>query len=76
MSLSFRMVYTASDETLVFILFRKFAVTKENSLLLFHAPGRTKEFNPFVLQRTFFGAYDETVSIDWSTDSKYVKLYH
>ena len=51
--------------------FRKFAVTKENNILLFHAPGRTKEFNPFVLHRTFYGAYDEVVSIDWSSDSRF-----
>ena len=49
---------------------RKFAVTKENTVLVFHAPGKTFEFNPFVLYRTFFGAYDETVSIDWTTDSR------
>ena len=46
-------------------------MTKENSLLLFHAPGRTKEFNPFVLHRTFYGAYDEVVSVDWSSDSRF-----
>ncbi|XP_013385709.1 periodic tryptophan protein 2 homolog [Lingula anatina] len=49
---------------------RKFAVTKENNVLVFHAPGKTMEFNPFVLERTFFGAYDETVCIDWTTNSK------
>ncbi|KAI0226931.1 Periodic tryptophan-like protein 2 [Lamellibrachia satsuma] len=48
---------------------RKFAVTKEKNVLVFHAPGKTREFNPFVLQRTFYGAYDETVSIDWTSDS-------
>jgi periodic tryptophan protein 2 len=49
---------------------RKFAVTKENTVLLFHAPGKTQEFNPFVLIRTFYGAYDETLSIDWTSDSR------
>ena len=55
-----------------YFAFRKFAVTKENNVLIFHSPGQTREFNPFVLYRTFYGAYDETVSIDWTTDSQYV----
>jgi periodic tryptophan protein 2 len=38
--------------------------------LLYHAPGRTKEFNPFLLQRTFYGAYDENVCLDWTSDSQ------
>ncbi|CAG2197245.1 PWP2 [Mytilus edulis] len=49
---------------------QKFAVTREDKIMLFHAPGKTREFNPFVLQRTFYGAYDETVCIDWTTDSR------
>ncbi|CAC5425132.1 PWP2 [Mytilus coruscus] len=49
---------------------KKFAVTREDKIMLFHAPGKTREFNPFVLQRTFYGAYDETVCIDWTTDSR------
>lgn len=48
---------------------KKFAVCKEDKVLLFHAPGRTKEFNPFLLQRTFYGAYDENVCLDWTSDS-------
>jgi periodic tryptophan protein 2 len=39
-------------------------------VMIFHAPGKTREFNPFVLQRTYYGAYDETVCIDWTTDSR------
>ena len=35
------------------------------------APGRTKDFSPFTLHRTYTGQYDETVSIDWSSDSRY-----
>lgn len=54
----------------IILPFRKFAVTKENAVLVFHAPGRTKEFNPFVLYRSFYGAYDETVCLDWTTDSR------
>ncbi|KAK2164936.1 hypothetical protein LSH36_57g02051 [Paralvinella palmiformis] len=49
---------------------KKFAVTKENTILVFHAPGCTKEYNPFVLYRTFYGFYDETVCIDWTNDSR------
>ena len=43
---------------------------KEDKVLLFHSPGHTKEFNPFQLQRTFYGAYDETVCLDWTSDSR------
>ncbi len=49
---------------------RKFAVCKENKVLLYHAPGQNKEFNPFLLKRTFYGAYDENVCLDWSSDSQ------
>ena len=49
---------------------RKFAVTRENKIMIFHAPGKTREYNPFVLYRTFYGAYDETTCIDWTTDSQ------
>ncbi|XP_034301423.2 periodic tryptophan protein 2 homolog [Magallana gigas] len=49
---------------------KKFAATRDNMVQVFHAPGKTKEFNPFVLYRTFYGAYDETVCIDWTTDSR------
>ncbi len=47
-------------------------MTKNNNVLVFHAPGKVQEFNPFVLYRTFYGAYDETVSIDWTSDSRLV----
>ncbi|XP_064636474.1 periodic tryptophan protein 2 homolog [Lineus longissimus] len=49
---------------------KKFAVAKDNEILVFHAPGKTKEFNPFLPYKKFYGAYDETVSIDWTTDSQ------
>lgn len=48
----------------------KFAVTRENKVLVFHAPGKTREYNPFVLYKTFFGPYDETTCLDWTDDSK------
>lgn len=53
------------------IFFRKFAATRDNMVQVFHAPGKTKEFNPFVLYRSFYGAYDETMCIDWTSDSRY-----
>jgi periodic tryptophan protein 2 len=49
---------------------KKFAVCKQDKVLIFHAPGRTKEFNPFLLQRTLYGAYDINVCLDWSSDSR------
>ncbi len=50
--------------------FRKFAVCREDKVLIYQTPGHGKEFNPFVLQRTFYGAYDETTCLDWSSDSR------
>ncbi|KAJ8297862.1 hypothetical protein KUTeg_024393 [Tegillarca granosa] len=49
---------------------RKFAVTKEKTVQIFHTPGKNREFNPFVLYKTFSGAYDSTVCIDWTSDSQ------
>ncbi|RNA14795.1 periodic tryptophan 2 -like protein [Brachionus plicatilis] len=49
---------------------KKFAVCKENKVLLYHAPGKNKEFNPFVLIRTFYGAYDDNICLDWTSDSR------
>jgi periodic tryptophan protein 2 len=48
---------------------KKVAVTQDSNVLVFHAPGQTVEFNPFVLFRSFYGSYDETTCIDWTTDS-------
>ncbi|XP_061685876.1 PWP2 small subunit processome component [Syngnathoides biaculeatus] len=49
---------------------RKFVVTKENVSLLYHAPGKQREFNAFVLDKSYYGPYDETTCIDWTNDSK------
>ncbi|CAK8686566.1 unnamed protein product [Clavelina lepadiformis] len=49
---------------------KKFAVTKDNLVLVYHAPGKSRVINPFQLYRTFYGAYGETTSIDWTTDSR------
>ncbi|XP_028348517.1 periodic tryptophan protein 2 homolog isoform X2 [Physeter macrocephalus] len=49
---------------------RKFVVTKGNLAQMYHAPGRKREFNAFVLDKTYFGPYDETTCIDWTDDSR------
>ncbi|KAF6723948.1 Periodic tryptophan-like protein 2 [Oryzias melastigma] len=49
---------------------RKFVVTKENVALMYHAPGKRHEFNAFVLDKSYYGPYDETTCIDWTDDSK------
>lgn len=49
---------------------RKFVVTKQNVALMYHAPGKHREFNAFVLDKSYYGPYDETTCIDWTTDSK------
>lgn len=49
---------------------RKFVITKDNVALMYHAPGKKREFNAFVLDKTYYGPYDETTCIDWTDDSK------
>ncbi|KAK6486703.1 PWP2 small subunit processome component [Huso huso] len=49
---------------------RKFVVTKDNVALMYHAPGKRREFNAFVLDKSYYGPYDETTCIDWTDDSK------
>lgn len=49
---------------------RKFVITKGNIAQMYHAPGRKREFNAFVLDKTYFGPYDETTCIDWTDDSR------
>ncbi|KAK7893540.1 hypothetical protein WMY93_022692 [Mugilogobius chulae] len=49
---------------------RKFVVTKDNVALMYYAPGKQREFNAFVLDKSYYGPYDETTCIDWTTDSK------
>ncbi|XP_070546732.1 periodic tryptophan protein 2 homolog [Ptychodera flava] len=49
---------------------KKVAVNKDNVTLVYHAPGQTKEFNPFKLYRSYHGPYDETTCIDWTSDSR------
>lgn len=58
----------------MFFPLRKFVVTKENVALMYHAPGKQREFNAFVLDKSYYGPYDETTCIDWTDDSKWVKV--
>ncbi|XP_076446560.1 periodic tryptophan protein 2 homolog [Babylonia areolata] len=51
---------------------KKFVVTRDTVVLMFHAPGKSRVFNPFLLNRTFYGAFDETTCVDWSSDSKVI----
>lgn len=55
---------------LVFLHDRRFVITKDNVALMYHAPGKKREFNAFVLDKTYYGPYDETTCIDWTDDSK------
>ena len=50
----------------------KFAVLRDTVVQVFYAPGRTHEFNPFVLYRTFPGHIDLTTCLDWTSDSRFV----
>ncbi|XP_017295636.1 PWP2 small subunit processome component [Kryptolebias marmoratus] len=49
---------------------RKFIATKENVALMYHAPGKRREFNAFVLDKSYYGPYDETTCIGWTDDSR------
>ncbi|CAH1981259.1 unnamed protein product [Acanthoscelides obtectus] len=50
---------------------KHFAVCKENNVFVFKAPNsKNIQYNGFVMERVFHGAYDETTCLDWSSDSK------
>lgn len=49
---------------------RRFVVTKDSVALMYHAPGKQREYNAFVLDKSYYGPYDETTCIDWTDDSK------
>ncbi|XP_030758339.1 periodic tryptophan protein 2 homolog [Sitophilus oryzae] len=50
---------------------KHFAVCKDNNVFVFNAPGPLSgQYNAFVMERVFHGAYDETTCLDWSSDSK------
>jgi periodic tryptophan protein 2 len=40
---------------------KHFAVARENNVFVYRSPGpHTREYSPFVLERVFKGAYDDT----------------
>ena len=47
------------------------AVSHGKLVQIWHAPGYTREFAPFVLFKEYPGNYDSVLSITWSKDSKY-----
>ncbi|KAG5874047.1 hypothetical protein JTB14_034623 [Gonioctena quinquepunctata] len=50
---------------------KHFAACKENNVFVFKSPGPfTGEYNAFIMERVFHGAYDETTCVDWSFDSR------
>ncbi|XP_018569437.1 periodic tryptophan protein 2 homolog [Anoplophora glabripennis] len=50
---------------------KHFAVCKENNVFVFKAPGPfSGQYNAFIMERVYHGAYDETTCLDWSTDSR------
>ncbi|KOC66252.1 Periodic tryptophan protein 2 like protein, partial [Habropoda laboriosa] len=50
---------------------KHFAVCKQNNVFIFNAPGlQTGEYNPFIMERVFHTAMDNTTCINWSYDSR------
>ncbi|XP_043259582.1 periodic tryptophan protein 2 homolog [Colletes gigas] len=54
---------------------KHFAVCKESNVFIFNAPGlQTGEYNPFIMERVFHGATDDTTFVNWSYDSKLIAV--
>ncbi|XP_053995438.1 periodic tryptophan protein 2 homolog [Hylaeus anthracinus] len=54
---------------------KHFAVCKENNVFIFNAPGlQTGEYNPFIMERVYHGAMDDTTFVNWSYDSKLITV--
>ena len=54
---------------------KHFAFTKENNVFVYKAPGnKTREYNPFILERVLKGAFDETTCIAWSSCSRVIAV--
>uniref|UniRef100_A0A1A9W3Q6 WD_REPEATS_REGION domain-containing protein n=1 Tax=Glossina brevipalpis TaxID=37001 RepID=A0A1A9W3Q6_9MUSC len=50
-----------------------FAVATQNFVFIFKSPGElTGEYNPFVIERTYLGGYDDVSYLDWSSDSRFI----
>ncbi|KAH0554693.1 periodic tryptophan protein 2 homolog isoform X1 [Cotesia glomerata] len=49
------------------------AVCKQNNVFIFSAPGlQTDSYNPFEMKRVFHSAVDETTTLSWSWDSRFL----
>lgn len=48
---------------------KRFAVATDRTVLVYYSPGKTRELNPFTLNRSYHGAYDDVTCIDWTSDS-------
>jgi periodic tryptophan protein 2 len=56
-------------------LLRYIAVTHDSHIQVWRTPNHLiREFAPFVLHREYTGHHDQVVSIEWSLDSKFVRL--
>ncbi|XP_014295048.1 periodic tryptophan protein 2 homolog [Microplitis demolitor] len=51
------------------------AVCKQNNVFIFSAPGlQTESYNPFEMKRVFHSATDETTTLCWSSDSRFLAV--
>ncbi|XP_042904814.1 periodic tryptophan protein 2 homolog [Parasteatoda tepidariorum] len=54
---------------------RYIAVTKESNLFIYQVPCTSmKQFNAFVLEKVFNFSYDDTLCIDWTSDSRVIAV--
>ncbi|KAF7997143.1 hypothetical protein HCN44_005420 [Aphidius gifuensis] len=54
---------------------KHFAICKENRVFVYNAPClESGNFNPFIMERVFSGAIDDTTNICWSFDSKFLAV--
>ena len=54
---------------------KQFAVAKENLVMIYRTPGvGRRDFNPFGLDRVLKGALDDTETLSWSSDSKFLAV--
>ncbi|XP_066947733.1 periodic tryptophan protein 2 homolog [Macrobrachium rosenbergii] len=52
---------------------KHFALTKENAVFVYAAPGSSRRiFDPFVMEKVFHASYDDTSCLDWSFDSRVI----
>ncbi|KAK7874490.1 hypothetical protein R5R35_001573 [Gryllus longicercus] len=54
---------------------KHFSIAKENNVFIYKTPGNlTGEYNPFVMERVYHGACDDTTCIDWTSDSRVIAV--